>query len=55
VVSGELRVSLEGGSGSRPAFGQKLQRGENVVLPFSGAFTFSAEATTILLLTENFV
>lgn len=54
VVSGELRASGDAGSGSRPAFGQKLVRGDNVLLPFAGAFTFSAEATTILLLTENF-
>ena len=54
VVSGGLRASPDNGSGSRPAIGQKLVRGENVLLPFAGAFTFSAETTTILLLTENF-
>jgi hypothetical protein len=33
----------------------KLQRGDNVVVPYAGAFTFSAEAMTIALVTENFV
>ncbi len=55
VVSGALRASADNGSGSRAAFGQKLGRGDNVLLPFAGAFTFNAETTTILLLTENFV
>ncbi len=54
VVSGTVRAALENGSGSRPAFGQKLGPGENVLLPYAGAFTFSAETTTILLITENF-
>jgi mannose-6-phosphate isomerase len=54
VVSGGVRASLENASGSRSAFGQKLTRGDNVLLPFAGAFTFAAEATTILLVTENF-
>lgn len=54
VVSGTVRAGAENGTGSRPAFGQKLARGENVLLPYAGAFTFSAETTTILLLTENF-
>ena len=54
VVSGTVRASLDNASGSRPAFGQKLERGDNALLPFAGAFTFSAEATAILLVTENF-
>ena len=54
VVSGVARGSLDNASGSRPAFGHKLVRGDNVLLPFAGAFTFTAEATTILLITENF-
>ena len=54
VVSGSARASLDNASGSRPAFGQKLVRGDNVLLPFAGAFTFAAETTTILLVTENF-
>ena len=53
VVSGSVRASPEG-TGTRSPFGQKLERGANVVVPFAGAFTISAEATTILLLTENF-
>lgn len=55
VVSGTVRVGTENGAASRAPFGQKLGRGENVLLPYSGAFTFIAETTTILLLTEDFV
>ena len=54
VVSGTVRVGPDSGPASRAPFGQKLGRGENVLLPYAGAFTFSAETTTILLLTENF-
>jgi len=54
VVSGSVRGSLDNASGSRSAFGLKLVRGDNVLLPFAGAFTFAAETTTILLVTENF-
>jgi mannose-6-phosphate isomerase len=58
VVSGALRVGngSGGSSGTRSPFShsQKLARGDNVLLPFAGAFTFSADATTILLITENF-
>ncbi|MEO5961672.1 MAG: type I phosphomannose isomerase catalytic subunit [Opitutaceae bacterium] len=55
VASGAVRASLENGSGTRAPVGQKLQRGDNVLVPFAGAFTFTAEVTTILLITENFV
>jgi mannose-6-phosphate isomerase len=55
VVSGTVRVGTETGTASRAPFGQKLGRGENVLLPYAGAFTFIAETTTILLLTEDFV
>ncbi len=54
IVSGTVRVGTEAGSASRAPFGQKLVRGENVLLPFAGAFTFAAETTTILLITEDF-
>jgi mannose-6-phosphate isomerase len=54
VVSGALRASLDNGTGSRPASGLKIDRGENVLIPFVGAFTFSAETTAIVLVTENF-
>ncbi len=54
VVSGSVRASFDNTSGSRPAFGQKLERGENVIVPFAGAFTFTAETTAIVLVTENF-
>jgi mannose-6-phosphate isomerase len=53
VVSGGVRATSEA-NGTRTPFGQKLGRGDNVVVPFAGAFTFSAETTTILLITENF-
>ena len=49
-----VRATLENSSGSRAPMGQKLNRGDNALLPFAGAFTFASEATTILLITENF-
>ncbi len=55
VVSGAVRASAENSPGTRTPMGHKLVRGENVLLPFEGSFTFSAEVTTILLITENFV
>ncbi|HWA86761.1 MAG TPA: type I phosphomannose isomerase catalytic subunit [Opitutus sp.] len=56
VVSGAVRASAAGstGGGSKAPFGQALAPGENVLLPFAGAFTFSATGTSILLVTENF-
>lgn len=54
VVSGTVRATGEGSGGTRTPFGQKLERGENVVVPYGGSFTFAAESTTILLMTENF-
>jgi mannose-6-phosphate isomerase len=55
VVSGAVRASAENSPSTRSPLGHKLVRGENVLLPYAGAFTFSAEVTTILLITENFV
>jgi mannose-6-phosphate isomerase len=54
VVSGGVRLAMEGSAATRSPFRQKLVRGQNVLVPYAGAFTFAAEATTILLLTENF-
>lgn len=54
VVSGSVRLGLENGGGSRAPFGQLLPPGENVMLPYGGAFTFVAATTSILLLTEDF-
>jgi mannose-6-phosphate isomerase len=54
VVSGSVRVGLDTGGVSRAPFGQLLAAGENVLLPYSGAFTFTAATTSILLVTENF-
>jgi mannose-6-phosphate isomerase len=55
LVSGALRCgTTENGSASRAPFGQALSPGENVLLPFAGAFTFTAASTSILLVTENF-
>ena len=53
VPTGSLRVTPEG-TGTRSPFGQTLARGDNVLVPYAGAFTFTAEGTTILLVTENF-
>jgi mannose-6-phosphate isomerase len=54
IVSGSVRVTTEG-NGTRTPFGQKLERGDNVLAPYGGAFTFAAESTTILLMTDSFV
>lgn len=55
VVSGLVRAAGENStSGTRSPFGQKLPRGENVLVPYAGSFTITAESTAILLLTENF-
>lgn len=54
VVSGGVRATLENTSGTRSPLGQKLQRGDNVIVPYAGAYTFAAESMTILLVTENF-
>ena len=48
VVSGGLRATPENGSGTRAPFAHKLQRGDKVLVPYAGAFTFSAEGRTIL-------
>ncbi|MBW8781350.1 MAG: class I mannose-6-phosphate isomerase [Verrucomicrobia bacterium] len=34
--------------------GDVLARGDNVILPYAGAFTFASEEKSLLLLTENF-
>ena len=53
VVSGAVRAASEG-SGTRVPFGVLVGRGDNLLVPFAGAFTLFAESTSILLLTENF-
>ena len=55
VVSGSVRVGTQGNGVSRSPFGQLLAAGENILLPYAGAFTFAAASTSILLVTENFV
>ncbi|MSU65903.1 MAG: mannose-6-phosphate isomerase [Opitutus sp.] len=54
VLSGAVRVTPDG-NGTRSPFGQKLSPGDTVLAPYAGAFTFSAEGMTILLVTEDFV
>lgn len=54
LVSGALRATSENSAGTRSPMGLKLQRGDNVLAPYAGAFTFTAETTAILLITENF-
>ncbi len=54
VVSGAVRVAGETGAATRSPFGQKLKRGDNALAPYAGAFTLTAETTTILLITEDF-
>jgi mannose-6-phosphate isomerase len=55
VVSGTVRATLENTTGTRAPIGQKIDRGSNVLVPYAGAFTFAAETTAILLITEDFV
>lgn len=57
VVSGSVRPTLENIPSGRAntATNGLLQPGENVLLPYAGAFTFVAATTSILLITENFV
>jgi mannose-6-phosphate isomerase len=45
VVSGRVRIAEGQG---------EIARGENVVLPFAGGFTFTAIEPALLLITENF-
>lgn len=54
VVSGSVRIGAENTSASRAPFGQLLPCGENVLLPYAGAFTFTAATMSILLVTEDF-
>ena len=54
VVSGSVRVGTQGNGVSRSPFGHLLEAGENILLPYAGAFTFAAASTSILLVTENF-
>lgn len=54
VVSGAVRAASENAPGTRAPLGLKLQHGDNVLVPYAGAFTFAAETMTIVLLTENF-
>ena len=51
VVRGSLDATAESG-GPRPRF--RLARGDTVLAPFAGAFTFAAESAAIALVTEGF-
>jgi len=55
VSGGEQPRILSVVSGSVRGGGVKLERGTNALLPFGAAFAFTAETTSIVLLTENFV
>ncbi len=50
VVSGRVAKVAEG----KGPCDRVLERGANVLLPFSRAFTFAAETTSIVLVTEDF-
>jgi len=54
VVSGAVHATAENGRHTKAPFAAKLHRGDNVIVPYAGAFTFAADAVTILLVTENF-
>jgi mannose-6-phosphate isomerase len=49
VVSGRLSIPADRGSRRH-----RLEPGENALLAYAGEYAFTAEATAILLLTENF-
>jgi mannose-6-phosphate isomerase len=48
VVSGQVRATMAGGKAAQ------IVGGENVILPYAGAFEFEAAGGALLLLTENF-
>ena len=50
VVSGQIAELGDG----KPAARQVLACGENVLLPYGKAFTFTATTTAIVLVTEDF-
>ena len=54
VVSGTVRCNADGGSSGRSSGGHPLVPGDNALLPYAGAVTFTAETTAILLVTEDF-
>jgi mannose-6-phosphate isomerase len=51
VVEGRVR---DVGAGAGADAGEILTRGDNVVLPYAGAFAFEAVEDSLLLVTENF-
>jgi mannose-6-phosphate isomerase len=53
VVSGRVRAVAES-TGTRAPFAAVLRRGDNALAPFAGAFTFTADPTAIVLVTEDF-
>jgi mannose-6-phosphate isomerase len=57
MVSGRVRsaAGTESDIRSPDASPQELARGDNVLAPFAGSFTLTAEAPTVLLITENFI
>lgn len=55
VVSGTISSASDAQvSSPRSSSGTRFGRGDNVLAPYAGAFTFTAETTAILLVTENF-
>jgi mannose-6-phosphate isomerase len=53
VVSGVVRATADA-PGPRAPLPQKLERGENAIVPYAGTFTFEAESPSIVLVTEDF-
>lgn len=45
---------VEGAIAAEPD-GASLSRGDNALMPYAGAFSFTAEKPTVLLITENFI
>jgi mannose-6-phosphate isomerase len=54
VVAGAVAAAAEGVGRRGAPLGRQLGRGDNGLVPFAAEFTFTAEATAIMLVTENF-
>ncbi len=53
VVTGQLSL-ISSGAGEKNVRAEKIKRGDNLLLPYAGNFTFQSSGTAMVLLTENF-
>jgi mannose-6-phosphate isomerase len=54
VVTGEVFAVAAGSSQRTPSSSVSLRRGDNVLLPYAGAFSLAATTPAVLLVTESF-